>query len=125
MDSILCLTDYHLNSAQPFFYGLHFTRHLHNDLYVAHIKDGADFAILEDGEEDENYQDEIAAFKKIIDEQSPATSQTFMQAYQSLATALQSICSPSSTIPTLPKSAVRRFLILNRFSLSNFVRPLF
>lgn len=79
----------------------------------------------EDGEEDENYQDEIAAFKKIIDEQSPATSQTFMQAYQSLATALQSICSPSSTIPTLPKSAVRRFLILNRFSFSNFVRPLF
>lgn len=48
MDSILCLTDYHLNSAQPFLYGLHLTRHLHNDLYIAHIKDGADFKVQED-----------------------------------------------------------------------------
>lgn len=48
MDSILCLTDYHLNSAQPFLYGLHLTRHLHNDLYIAHIKDGADFTVQED-----------------------------------------------------------------------------
>jgi nucleotide-binding universal stress UspA family protein len=48
MDSILCLTDYHSNSAQPYLYGLHLTRHLHNELYVAHIKDGADFATLED-----------------------------------------------------------------------------
>jgi hypothetical protein len=45
---ILCLTDYHLNSAQPFLYGLHLTRHLHNDLYIAHIKDGADFKVQED-----------------------------------------------------------------------------
>jgi nucleotide-binding universal stress UspA family protein len=51
MDSILCLTDYHLNSAQPFLYGLHLTRHLHNDLYLAHIKDGADFPVQEDVED--------------------------------------------------------------------------
>lgn len=61
----------------------------------------------EDGDEDENYEDEIAAFKKIVDERSPATSQTFMQTYQTLATALQSISSPFSTVPTLPKSVVR------------------
>lgn len=51
MDSILCLTDYHSNSAQPFLYGLHLTRHLHSDLYIAHIKDGADFAVQEDTED--------------------------------------------------------------------------
>lgn len=81
MDSILCLTDYHLNSAQPFFYGLHFTRHLHNDLYVAHIKDGADFAILEDGDEDEaNIEDkaqkeELQKLRQFIHSNIPVEDQ--------------------------------------------------
>ncbi|AEE51787.1 universal stress protein [Haliscomenobacter hydrossis] len=48
MDSILCLTDFHHNSAQPFRYGLHLTRHLHNELYVAHVEDSADFPTVED-----------------------------------------------------------------------------
>ena len=48
MDAILCLTDYQPHSDQPFLYGLHLTRHLHNELYVAHVKDDADFATLED-----------------------------------------------------------------------------
>ena len=67
MDSILCLTDFDHNSAQPFRYGLHFTRHLHKELYVAHVEDSADFSTLEDSANlDENINTEqLDALQKL------------------------------------------------------------
>lgn len=80
MDSILCLTDYHLNSAQPFLYGLHLTRHLHNDLYIAHIKDGADFKVQEDeGDlaeiEDKEQVEELQKLRQFIQSNITPTDQ--------------------------------------------------